>query len=66
LTGGTPSSASSTISINRRLRRELEEDVIDPDAAWRRQADDKALSVRSVASLNSKVVSCGENLSRID
>lgn len=60
------SSASSVISINRRRRRELEEDVIDPDAVWRRQAEDRALSFKSEACVRGRTVSCGVNLSRTD
>lgn len=60
------SSASSVISINRRRRSELVEDVIDPEAVWRRQADDRALSFKSAACANGRTVSCGLNLSRTD
>jgi hypothetical protein len=60
------SSASSVISINRRRRSELEEDVIDPEAVWRRQADDRALSFKSEACANGSTVSCGLNLSMTD
>ena len=63
---GAPfSSASSVISISLRRRRELEEDVIDPEAVCKRHADERALSLRSEASVRVRVVSF-ENLSRID
>lgn len=60
------SSASSVISIRRRRRSELDEEVIDPDAVWSRQADDKELSLRSEAWVRGKTVSFGVNLSRTD
>jgi hypothetical protein len=41
------SSASSAISISLRRRRELEEEVIEPEAVCNRHAEDSALSVRS-------------------
>jgi hypothetical protein len=57
------SSASSVISISRRRRRELEEEVIEVEAVWRRHAEDKALSVRSEALDKASTVSFGVNLS---
>lgn len=60
------SSASSVISLKRRRRRELVEEVIDPDAVWRRQADDSALSLRSEAWVMAKMVSFGVNFSVTD
>ena len=60
------SSASSAISFNRRRRRELDEEVIEPEAVCSRHAEDNALSVRSVGCATEKTVSCGENLSRTD
>lgn len=60
------SSASSAISISLRRRRELDEEVMEPDAVCSRHADDRALSVSSEACDKEKTVSCGENLSRID
>ena len=42
-----PSSASSVISFSLRRRRELEDEVIDPEAACSKHAEDKALSVSS-------------------
>lgn len=60
------SSASSVISISRRRRRELEEEVIEVEAVWRRQAEDKALSVRSEALDRGSTVSFGVNLSVTD
>jgi hypothetical protein len=60
------SSASSVISINRRRRRELEEEVIEVEAVCRRHADDNALSVRSEALVNGRTVSFGVNLSVTD
>lgn len=57
------SSASSVISISRRRRSELEEEVIEVDAVWRRQAEDRALSVRSEALDRGSMVSLGVNLS---
>lgn len=60
------SSASSVISINRRRRRELEEDVIEVEAVCRRHAEDKALSVRSEALDKARTVSFGVNLSVTD
>ena len=60
------SSASSVISISLRRRRELEEEVIEPEAACNKHAEDSALSVRSVDLDNEKTVSWGENLSRTD
>jgi len=60
------SSASSVISINRRRRSELDEDVIDPDAVCRRHADDRALSLSSDAWDRASTVSFGVNLSRTD
>lgn len=60
------SSASSVISINRRRRSELEEEVIEPDAVWRRHADDKALSFKSDAWAKTSTVSFGVNLSVTD
>lgn len=60
------SSASSVISLKRRRRRELDEEVIDPDAVWRRQAEDKALSLRSDAWVMAKMVSFGVNFSVTD
>lgn len=43
------SSASSVISFSLRRRRELEEEVIDPEAACSKHAEDNALSVSSCA-----------------
>lgn len=60
------SSASSVISISLRRRRELEEEVIEPEAACNKHAEDSALSVRSVDLDSEKTVSWGENLSRTD
>lgn len=60
------SSASSVISISRRRRRELDEDVIDPDAVCKRHADDRALSLSSDAWDRASTVSFGVNLSRTD
>lgn len=60
------SSASSVISLRRRRRRELDEEVIDPDAVWRRHADDKALSLRSEAWVIGSTVSFGVNFSVTD
>lgn len=60
------SSASSVISINRRRRRELDEDVMEVDAVWSRQAEDSALSVSSAARARGRTVSLGVNLSRKD
>ena len=60
------SSASSVISISLRRRRELEEEVIEPEAACNKHADDRALSVRSEDLAMEKTVSWGENLSRTD
>lgn len=61
------SSASSVISINRPRRRELEEEeVTEVEAVWRRQAEDKALSVRSEALDRGSTVSFGVNLSVTD
>lgn len=44
---GAFSSASSVISFSLRRRRELDEEVIDPEAACSKQAEDNALSVSS-------------------
>lgn len=60
------SSASSVISISRRRRRELDEEVIDPEAVCKRQADDRALSLSSDAWVRASTVSFGVNLSRTD
>lgn len=60
------SSASSVISFSLRRRRELEEEVIDPEAACSKHAEDNALSVSSGACERVNTLSCGENLSRID
>ena len=60
------SSASSVISISLRRRRELEEEVIEPEAVCSKQAEDRALSVRSEDLDSEKTVSWGENLSKTD
>lgn len=60
------SSASSTIPVSFWRRRELDEDVMEPEAACRRQAEDRAPSVNSEDAANAKMVSCGENLSATD
>lgn len=60
------SSASSAISISLRRRRELEEEVIEPEAACNKHAEDSALSVRSADFAKENTVSWGENLSKID
>lgn len=40
--------------------------MIDPEAVWRRHAEDRALSFKSVACVRGSTVSCGLNLSRTD
>lgn len=60
------SSASSVISFSLRRRRELEDEVIEPEAAWSKHAEDNALSVSSDDCERVNTVSCGENLSKID
>ena len=60
------SSASSVISISLRRRRELEEEVIEPEAVCSKHAEDSALSVRSEDLDSEKTVSWGENLSKTD
>lgn len=60
------SSASSVISLRTRRRRELDEEVSDPDAVCRRHAEDKALSLRSEAWVKGSTVSFGVNFSVTD
>lgn len=60
------SSASSVISTSLRRRRELDDEVMDPEAVCREQAEESALSVSSVETEREKTVSWGENLSRND
>jgi hypothetical protein len=64
--GAGVSSASSAISISLRRRRELEEEVIEPEAVCKRHADESALSVSSDGFESEKTVSWGENLSSTD
>jgi hypothetical protein len=51
------SAASSVISSNLRRRRELDEDVSDPEAVCKRQAEERAVSVKSAGAVRGKVVS---------
>lgn len=57
------SSASSAISINRRLRSELVEEEVEPDAVWSEHAADNVLSFNSLGVVIGKTVSFGENRS---
>jgi len=57
------SSASSAISISRRLRRELVEDDVDPDAVCKEHAAESVVSRRSFEDAIGKTVSWGENRS---
>ena len=50
------SSSSSAISINLRLRRELVDDEVDPEAACNEQAAESLVSFSSLASAMSNVV----------
>lgn len=59
----TASSASSAISSSLFRRKELDDEVNEPDV-WSMHADDKAVSVMSVGAAIENVVSYGENLSR--
>lgn len=62
-----PSSISSAIPPNLDRRREDDEsDVSDAAEVCSMQADARADSFNSDASLNEKTVSCGENVSRTD
>jgi ribulose 1,5-bisphosphate synthetase/thiazole synthase len=60
------SAASSVISFSRRRRRELDEDVSDPEAVWSAHAEDSAVSVRSSGEVRGNVVSCGVKVSVTD
>lgn len=60
------SSASSVISPSRARGRELLDDEVEFEAAWREQAADNLVSFRSVEAVMGKTVSCGENLSKMD
>lgn len=57
------SSSSSAISISLRRRKELVDEVVEPDAVCKEQAAESALSLSSFATLIEKTVSCGENRS---
>jgi len=57
------SSASSAISINLRLLRELVDEEVDPEAVCREHAADSVLSFNSLDVVMGKTVSCGENRS---
>jgi hypothetical protein len=51
------SSSSSAISINRRRRKELVDELVDPEAVWREHAADRVVSRNSLAVLIGKSVS---------
>jgi len=59
------SSASSAISINRRLCSELVDEDVEPDAVCKEQAAESVVSLSSFALVIGKIVSCGENRSVI-
>jgi hypothetical protein len=51
------SSSSSVISFSLRRRRELDEEVRDPEAVCSAQAEDNAFSVKSSGEVRGKIVS---------
>jgi hypothetical protein len=57
------SSSSSAISISLRLRSELVDEEVEPEAVCSEHAADSALSLSSFAVPIEKTVSCGENRS---
>jgi len=59
------SSSSSVISIKRRLRSELVDEEVEPEAVCKEQAAESFESLRSFAFVSSKMVSWGVNLSII-
>ena len=59
------SSVSSAISMSLRLRRELVDEDVDPDAVCNEQAAERAESLSSRDKLIGNIVSYGENRSVI-
>ena len=57
------SSSSSAISINRRLRKELVDEDVEPDAVCNEHAAESCGSRSSLDVVIGKMVSCGENRS---
>ena len=57
------SSSSSAISIKRRLRKELVDDDVEPEAVCKEHAAESCGSRSSLAAVISKIVSCGEKRS---